>query len=259
MSAGPLAGRRIVVTRRREQSSALVSMLEARGATVLEVPAIEIRPPSDPGPLDAALQALDSYDWVVFTSENAVRGVLGRTIALGVPPRVAGRRRRLASVGASTSVALRAAFPDDRIDLQPATEFRASGLLHAFAGARGVRGSRVLLPASSRARDELPSGLTALGARVDVVVAYQTVEPEDLSGAVERCLTEGFDLAVFASPSAVEAFSSAAGEAGRGLPVAVIGPTTEAAAREAGFVVRATASPSTSEGLVDAACRALAG
>jgi uroporphyrinogen-III synthase len=256
---GELSGRRIVVTRRKEQSSALVSLLEAQGATVLEVPAIEIRPPSDPEPLDVALQALDSYDWVVFTSENAVRGVLGRAIALGLAPRLGGRGRRIASVGASTSVALRAAFPDDRIDLQPTDEFRAAGLLRAFAGARRVRGSRVLLPASSRARDELPAGLAALGARVDVVVAYETVEPEGLAAAVGRCLAEGFDLAVFASPSAVEAFKQAAGAAGAGIPVAVIGPTTEAAARHAGFVVRAVATPSTSEGLVAAACQALAG
>jgi len=255
---GLLTGRRIVVTRRREQSSALVSQLEARGATVLEVPAIEVGPPSDPGPLDAALQALDDYDWVVFTSENAVRGVLGRTIVLGVPPRLAGRGRRLASIGPSSSVALRAAFPDDRIDLQPVAEFRAAGLLRAFEGARGVRGSRVLLPASSRAGEELPAGLRALGARVDVVVAYETVEPDGLASAVERCLAEGFDLAIFASPSAVEAFSDAAGEAVRGLPAAVIGPTTEAAARAAGFAVKAMASPSTTEGLVAAACRALA-
>jgi uroporphyrinogen-III synthase len=254
---GPLAGRRLVVTRRPEQSSTLVGLLEARGARVLEVPAVEIGPPSDPGPLDAALQALEGYDWVVFTSANAVRAVLVRTITLGLAPRLSGRGRRLASVGAATSVALRAAFPDDRIDLEPAEEFGAAGLLRAFE-ARGVKGGRVLLPASSRAREELKAGLQALGARVDVVVAYDTTEPAGLAAAVRRCLAGGFDLALFASPSGVEAFAAAAGEEGRGLPVVVIGPTTEAAARAVGFRVRAVASPSTAEGLVAAAEEALA-
>jgi uroporphyrinogen III methyltransferase/synthase len=254
---GSLLGRRIVVTRRREQSSALVGELEARGATVLEVPSIEIRPASDPGPLDAALEGLEAYDWVVFTSENAVRGVLGRTIVLGIPPRLGGRSRRLASIGASTSVALAAAFPEDRIDLQPAAEFRATGLLRAFEQRGDLAGRRVLLPASSRAREELPAGLRALGAQVDVVVAYETVEPQGLAAAVRRCLVERFDLALFASPSAVEAFAEAGGEAARGLPAAVIGPTTEAAARAAGFDVRAVAQPSTTAGLVAAACQAL--
>lgn len=254
---GPLAGRRLVVTRRPEQSSTLVRLLEAGGARVLEVPAVEIGPPSDPGPLDAALHALEGYDWIVFTSANAVRAVLVRVIGLGLAPRLSGRGLRVASAGAATSVALRAAFPDDRIDLEPVEEFGAAGLLRAFE-TRGVSGGRVLLPASSRARDELKAGLQALGARVDVVVAYETTEPAGLAAVVKRCLAEGFDLALFASPSAVEAFAAAAGEEARGLPVAVIGPTTEAAARAVGFRVRAVASPSTAEGLVAAAEEALA-
>ena len=92
-----------------------------------------------------------------------------------------------------------------------------------------------------------------------MVAAYSTVEPPGLGPAVAACLDQGFDLALFASPSAVEVFVRAAGERARGLAVAVIGPTTEAAARAAGLDVRGVASPSTVEALVSAAERALSG
>jgi uroporphyrinogen-III synthase len=257
MSAGSLAGRRVVVTRRRSQSPELVRLLEGRGARVIEVPSIEIAPAADPAPLDAALGGLETYDWVVFASANAVRAVLGRLIALGLPPTLTARGPRLASAGAATSVALRAAFPRDTITLEAREHFGAAGLLEAFE-ARLTPGCRVLLPASSRAREELPAGLRARGAEVSLVTAYETVEPADLAEAVRRCLDEGFDLVLFASPSAVEAFAAAAGERGHGRPAVAIGPTTEVAATAAGFDVRGIASPSTAEGLVEAACVALA-
>jgi uroporphyrinogen-III synthase len=251
---GTLAGRRLVVTRRRGQSSRLVELLVERGATVLEVPAIEIVAPPDAGPLDEALGALEGYDWVVLTSANAVSAVLGRLAVLGLAPRLGARgtRPKVASVGPATTAALRSSFPEDRVALEPGLDFRAAALVEAFAR-EGVAGARVLVPASTRARDELAQGLRGLGADVDVVAAYATVEPPGLAEAVRESFGAGFDLALFTSPSAVEAFANAAGERARGLAVAVIGPTTEAAARAAGMDVRAVASPSTVEGLVAAA------
>jgi uroporphyrinogen-III synthase len=115
----------------------------------------------------------------------------------------------------------------------------------------------VLVPASSQARAELASGLRGMGAAVEVVAAYSPIEPAGLAQAVGRCLEQGFDLALFASPSAVEAFAGAAGDRAAGLPVVVIGPTTEAAARAAGLDVRGVASPSTFEALVATAERVL--
>jgi uroporphyrinogen-III synthase len=254
----PLDGRRIVVTRRQAQASSLVEALRERGATVLEVPAIEITTPPDLGPLDTAVGELDQYDWVVVTSPNAVAALLSRMTVLGLFPRLAGKRTKLASVGPATTAALRASFPLDRVAVEPRDDHRAAGLLAAFSD-RDVARKHVLLPLSTAARDELAEGLRRLGARVNVVAAYATVEPEGLEGAVRRCLDEGFDLALFASPSAVEAFSRAAGGRGRGLPVAVIGPTTEAAARAAGLDVKGVATPSTAEALVATAERLLAG
>jgi uroporphyrinogen-III synthase len=262
---GTLAGRRVVVTRRPGQASRLVELLEERGATVLEVPAIEVTAPPDPAPLDEALGALERYDWVVFTSANAVGAVLGRIAVLGLEPRLTARGApasarsgpRIASVGPATTAALRASFPGDRVSLEPGEGFRAAALVEAFAR-KGARGQRVLVPGSTRGRPELAEGLRELGAQVDVVAAYAVVEPPGIAEAVRRCVAEGFDLALFASPSAVESFAHAAGGAAGGVPVAVIGPTTEAAARTARMDVRAVARPSTAEGLVAAAERVLA-
>jgi len=251
-----LRGRRIVVTRRRGQAATLVDLLRARGATVLEVPATEIGPPPEPGPLDAALRALEKFDWVVFPSANAARAVKDRLGQLGLSSTIGARGTRIASVGEATTRVLQRTFPDDRVELEPESDYRAAGLVRSFE-ARGCAGATVLLPTSTRARDELPSGLRALGAEVTVAVAYATVEPPGLRDAVQRCLAAGFDAATFAAPSAVGAFATAAGHRSVGLRAVVIGPTTEAAARAAGFEVLGTASPFTAEGLVEALERVL--
>ena len=252
--SGSLAGRRIVVTRRTDQASRLIRLLEERGAVVLNVPATAIGPPEDPAPLDEALRGLDRFDWIVFTSANAVEAVRDRLDALGLG--LLARGPRVASVGPATTGALGRAFPEDRVDLEPEADYRAAGLLHAFE-AHGCPGARVLIPLSSRGREELPLGLRELGAEVTVATAYTTMEPPGLAEAVRRCVDQGLDAATFAAPSAVQAFAKAAGAGAQGLPAVVIGPTTEAAARKALFDVLATASPSTVDGLVAALERAL--
>jgi len=251
-----LAGRRIVVTRRPGQASRLIGLLRERGAAVAEVPATAIGPPEDPRPLDAALRDIERFDWVVLTSANAVTAVRDRLASLGLPGRLGTGDLGIASVGSATTRAIGEAFPDDTVELEPESDYRAAGLLRAFE-AVGCGGAAVLVPASSRAREELPSGLRALGAEVTVVEAYATIEPSGLREAVARCLREGFDAVTFAAPSAVEAFASAGAARAAGLPAVVIGPTTEAAARAAHFRVLATASPSTTEGLVAALERVL--
>jgi uroporphyrinogen-III synthase len=253
----PLSGRRVLVTRRSEQAGRLATGLAALGASVLEIPTLELAPPADPAPLDQALGRLHRYDWLVFTSANAVHAVARRLLALGVDPAPVGRALPVASVGAATSDALREQFPGAEPALQPEAGFRAEALVELFA-IHGCAGQRLLLPASDRARDVLPRGLEALGARVETVVAYRTVAPEGLAGRLDAALREGVHLVVFASPSAVEAFLAASGAKGRALPAAVIGPSTEAAARAGGLDVRAVAAPSTDEGLLSAVEKALA-
>jgi uroporphyrinogen-III synthase len=233
-----------------------VERLRELGATVLEVPAIDIVAPPDTEPLDAALGRLEQYDWIALTSPNAVAALLTRLAVLGFYPRLS-QAAKLASVGPATTSALGASFPEDRVALEPKENYSAEGLLAAFAG-RNLAGRRFLLPTSTAARATLPEGLRLLGAEVEVVAAYATIEPPGLEASVASCLSGGFDLALFASPSAVEAFARAAGPRAAGLPAAVIGPTTEAAARERGLDVRGVASPSTVEALLAMTERLLA-
>jgi uroporphyrinogen III methyltransferase/synthase len=251
---GPLAGRRILVTRRPEQSAELREGLAALGALVTELPAIEIAPPEDVTPLDQALLSLHRYDWVVFTSANAVNAVAERMNALGLQEGRLSGGTSVASVGSSTTEAIRDRFPATEVALHPSGGFRAEGLIEAFR-ARGIRGQRFLLPVSDRARDALARALVAEGGDVEAVIAYRTMAPEGLRDRLREVLSAGVDLATFASPSAVENLAVAAGAAARGLPAAVIGPVTEAAARAAGLDVQVTADPSTAAGLLDAILR----
>jgi uroporphyrinogen-III synthase len=244
----PLQGRRILVTRRSEQTGSLRVALSALGAIVVEVPLIAHEPPADPRPLDEALGRLARYDWVAFTSANAVEAVAARLARLGVPLDAG---VRLASVGPSTAHAIAAHFRGRATDLQPASEFRAEALVEAFR-ARDLTGRHILLPVSDRARDTLAAGLRAQGAVVESVVAYRTVAPDGVRARLDRALAEGIDLVVLASPSAVEGLVAALGARARGVAVAVIGPVTEEAARSVGLDVRAVASPATALGLVAA-------
>ena len=248
LSARPLQGRRVLLTRRSAQASTLKESLTALGATVLEAPTIDVVPPDDFGPLDAALRGLAAFDWVLFTSANAVRFVADRMRAVEVDPKDLSTRR-IGSVGPATTRALNECFPGIHPPIEPAADFRAEGLADAL---RDLRGLRVLLPTSDRARDALPKALCAQGARVEVVLAYKTVTSGETQDQLAAWLDLGVDLAVFASPSAVQGFVDALGERARGVPAAVIGPVTELAARGAGLEVRAVASPSTTEGLVSA-------
>ena len=251
---GPLEGRRVLVTRRPEQSGRVVSGLRELGATVIEVPMLELAPPEDYAALDRALRRLHRYDWLVFTSGNAVRALHRRLADLEIEASAVGRALPVASVGPSTSEVVHELFPDADVTLEPSAAFHAEALLEIFA-VRGCTGQRFLLPTSSRARDVLSRGLVALGAEVEAVVAYRTVSPEGVAERLAEGLREGVDLAVFASPSAVEGFRAALGDRVNGLPSAVIGPVTERAARAAGLDVRIVAAPSTGEGLVNAVAR----
>jgi uroporphyrinogen-III synthase len=259
MSERPRAGRRILVTRRPEQASPLIARLNELGATVLAVPAIAIAPPEDLATLDAALaRAKDAkeYDWVIFTSGNAVRAVADRLALSDQAPSLPGPL--IASVGPATTRAIAERLAGRSVDLQPATDFRAEGLLAAFAEHGWPSDQRCLLPQGDRARDVIAPGLREHGARVDAVVAYRTVVPVGFADALASAQQEEVHLALFASPSAVESFVAAAGARARSLPVAAIGPITAEAARVAGLTVLGVAESSTIEDLVAVAVRCLA-
>lgn len=245
----PLAGRRIVVTRARAQASALSDALRALGATVIEAPTTRIEP-LDPAPLRAAIDRLGEYGWVVFTSRNAVEVFVDALRASGGDEgALAGAR--LAAVGPATTRAL--AELGLTADLTP-RRFVAEGVLEAFAERGDVRGARVLYTCAQGARDVLPEGLAALGARVDRVESYRSVPDREGAARLRAVIVaKGADLVTFTAGSAVQAYVDALGEAAaRDLPAASIGPVTSDAARAAGIPVVCEAGESTIPGLVRA-------
>jgi uroporphyrinogen III methyltransferase/synthase len=265
----PLFGRKIVVTRSRKQASGLVKSLRELGGNVMELPTIEIAPPEDSGPLDAALGSLDTYAWVCFTSVNAVASVGERLRALELDARsFAGTK--VAVIGTATAEAL--AGIGLRADLVP-EKFTAEGLLASFdetpgaVAGEGMRGARVLIPRAKEARDVLPDGLRERGATVDIVEAYRTVRPE-LDGpareGVDALVSGEAALVTFTSSSTAKNLAAlldgaGKGEAGKRVPAASIGPITTKTARGLGFEVVTEAEPHTVPALVEAIEKHFAG
>ncbi len=227
----PLDGIRVLLTRPDEQAEPWAAALAAAGATVLRHATIEVVPPANWEPLDEALARLADYEWLIFTSAAAVRFALGR-----LPPSVDTRtleRPRVAAVGHETARALEdrgvrvARIPDEQ---------HQQGLAAALGHLEP--GTRVLFPQAVGGREELRNALAHRGCTVDVVPASQTIPRKDLPPL------PGFDVATFASPSALRAYVAAYGLASleRAL-VAVIGPTTAAAARAMGLRPCVAAAP----------------
>jgi uroporphyrinogen-III synthase len=233
----PLKGKRIVVT--RPESKPLAEALERLGADVSIVPLIEIRPVEDPRALDAAVENLPGYDWVVFTSINGVAAVGERLSRIGEGSRVA-------AVGPVTADSVRA------LGIEPSyVAARASEDIAAGLGL--LDGARVLLPQADIADPRLADELRGKGATVDAVVAYRTVQVEPtLWGILPLRLA---DAVVLASGSAVRSLATIAasfeGFADSTLLVC-IGPKTAAVAREVGLPVGLVADETTAEGIIRA-------
>lgn len=256
----PLFGRRIVVTRSRGQASALSARLSEMGAAVTELPTIEIVPVEDLSPLDREIDRLPAFSWLAFTSANAVELFFSRLFARGLD----GRRLhglRIAAIGRPTAERL-AGF-GIRADLVP-QRFTSTGLLEAFqALGPGLRGERVLLPGSEIARDELPRGLEAMGAEVELVPVYANRIPPTGEEEIEAALA-GLppdrgppDLVTFTSSSTVAHLAALLERWGRRdllprLAGASIGPVTTRTARELGIPIVVEAPAQTVEDLAAA-------
>ena len=251
----PLAGRRVVVTRAREQAGELVRALTTLGAEVIAAPTIRIEPLPDLEPLRAALTDLGRYRWIVFTSQNTVQVVLeGMTAWDQSPADLA--KARVAAIGPATGAALTARGV--RVDLLP-DGYVAEELVTAMASLGDLHGARVLVPQAETARDALPDGLRALGAQVDVIPVYRTVPALDDGAALAREILAGrVDAVTFTSSSTVHSFARAVGaEAAQSerYAAAVIGPVTAATAREYGLPVAIEAEEYTTAGVIDALVR----
>jgi uroporphyrinogen III methyltransferase/synthase len=252
LESRPLDGRRIVVTRSPEQATLLARKLEELGAEVLLLPMVEF---TDPAPefleeLDRAIGDLSEFDWLLFTSGNAVRFFLARCRALGCWPH---EGLRMAAVGPATRDALEAEGFQAAIAPH---EFRAKALAEQIASE--VTGRKILMPRSDQAGDELPELLREAGASVTDVIAYSNVQPEELTGPGFEALLRGeADAVTFFSPSAFRHFVSLFGhEALRRLcsrvVLAAVGPVTAEAIRNAGFDVTVEAPQATSGSLAAA-------
>jgi len=245
----PLFGKRIVVTRAQAQASALTERLAAAGAEVIEMPATRIEP-CDLAGLRDALGDIAAFDWIVFTSQNAVQVAWDALRAMGLDAR-AFAGVKIAAVGPMTADAL--LQRGLAVDVVP-ERFVAEGLLDALRSREDVRGARVLYVAGEGARETLERGLIGAGASVERVTAYRSVVDGTDADSLKTRLDRGdVDLATFTSASSVRAFVDLVGaERARRVPAASIGPITTEAARDAGLDVAIEAPTSTIDGLVEA-------
>jgi uroporphyrinogen III methyltransferase/synthase len=249
---GPLAGRRVVVTRARAQASELSERLRALGAGVTELPAIRIERLPDGGELESALAVLGDYGVVVLTSVNGVDALFDALAARGRDARALSAAATVVAIGPAT--AERLAARGVRADVVP-ERFVAEGILEALAGVP-LQGVRALVARAAGSRPDLVDGLQERGARVDEVLLYEAVpEPAD-PVAVSAALDA--DYLTFTASSTVRAFTGLLNDADRarlaagGPRVVSIGPVTSATAREEGLRVDAEAAEHSIPGLVAA-------
>ena len=234
---GPLAHRRIVVTRPRVQAQQFIDLLEQQGAEVIEFPTIEIVPMASYERLDTAIDQLATYDWLIFTSVNGVLYFMERLRA---------RQKEvsslchlhIATIGPATAQAVEALSL--RVHAVP-EEYRAEALVTVLGE---VKGKRMLLPRAEQARVVLPKELQALGAQVDEIAAYRTVPPQVAAvQEVRTLLYEGkVDMVTFTSSSTVKNFAALFPKDDlstlcQRTCIGCIGPITADTAREYGMSV----------------------
>lgn len=251
----PLFGRRVLITRSRDQSGSLQLLLESAGAEVSLLPLLDIHPPDDPAELDGCIEKLDSFSWTIFTSPNSVDFFFTRLHELGKDTRAFGTTS-VAAVGKSTAENLR----DRGIhpDLIPTLQSQ-DGLVAAFQEIP-VEGRKVLIPASAIGRTLLVEELQKRGALVSHVTAYENRPPDPAQIELPAALTEEeLDLILFASPSSVENFVTLLGSARAHrilsqLHIACIGPTTTQAVTDLDLQVHVQPDESSVPALVQAIC-----
>jgi len=274
----PLAGVRVLVGRARHQASALSAELRKLGATVIEIPFIEIREPRSFKPLDSALLNLDRYDWLILTSVNGVEAMWERLRKLRLTKKSL-KHLQIAAIGPATKRAI-----EERggvVNVVP-KEYVAESVVRSLS--RKVKGKRVLLVRAKVARDVIPRELRRAGGRVDVVEAYETVVPQSSRTGLRAALASPRTrphVITFTSSSTVRNFVSLLGsrQIGKGhrsrervarvhtivtgpdlqrIRVASIGPVTSSTLRELGFTVDIRAKEFTIPGLIQAITRSMA-
>jgi uroporphyrinogen III methyltransferase/synthase len=232
----PLFGKRILVTRSREQASDLSERLRELGGIPLEFPTIEVIPPEKWDDVDHCSSRIMTYDWIIFTSVNGVKFFLDRFFALGLDVRDL-KGPRICAIGPRTAEALQALKL--KVDFIP-SEYRAECIFEGLKR-ESLNGKKILIPRARVARDVLPEELRKAGALVDIVETYRTVRPEGQVENIHDLLTKKAVAALtFTSSSTVSHFVEMMGtkdakELTSGAAVASIGPITAERARSLGI------------------------
>ncbi len=250
----PLFGWRVLVPRTKEQAGTLSARLRGFGAVPEEVPTISVEPPRNPQQMDKAIRGLveGRYEWIAFTSVNAVRAVREKFDEYGLDAR-AFSGLKLAAVGDKTAAAIEAWGL--RADLVPSGEQSARGLLEDWPPFDDVLDpiNRVFLPRADIATETLVAGLHDLGWEVDDVTAYRTVRATPPPAPTREAIKTGkFDAVVFTSSSTVRNLVGIAGKPHASTIIAVIGPATAKTAEEHGLRVDVLAPEPSVEALADA-------
>jgi uroporphyrinogen-III synthase len=246
----PLSNVRALVGRAQGQSKVLTELLSDLGATAVEIPFIEIRPPKSRRALDTALKKLSSYDWLILTSVNGVRALVARMTELKIPTGALSKLN-VAAIGPATKAALEKCGVS--VTVTP-RRYVAEAVVEALC--ERVPGKKVLLVRAQVARDVIPRELAKAGAEVGVVAAYETVLPTASREKLRKLLHDPAgrpNVVAFTSSSTVRNFAKLA----RGLPLdgirfVSIGPVTSATMRELGLRVDAEAREYTMSGIVGA-------
>ena len=236
-----LAGKKIVLTRASHQAKEFSERLREAGAIPIGIPTIEIVPPLDGGTkIQDALNHLDLYKWIIFTSTNGVDWFFSSQPQLEKLQHI-----NIAAIGPSTAQKLRQL--DISVDLVPDNHV-IEGLLEEFPEA--PPGGRVLIPRAAVARNLLPKTLKSCGWLVDDIEVYRTIIPVKEDKTVE--LLKSADAIIFTSSSTVQNFISMFGLGNIPELVVSIGPITSQTIRHAGLVPHVQASPSSTEGIIQA-------
>ena len=247
-----LGGKRIVITRSAAQSAAIAQELSARGAVPIVLPLVSFADPEDFAPLDAAIAQIEQFDWVIFTSAQAVRAVVRRGEELKNPLVRTGGKFRIAAVGPATAEAAR----ETGLSVEYTAETHTGAGLADELGKR-LFGTKVFLPRSDRANPDLPPALKRHGARVSEVVAYRTLRPTEIDQQKLRQVAEDeADAVLFFSPSAVQYFVSLFGDEQLRklqdkLCITAVGPVTGSALHEAGVTRVVLAGDTTAAAVIE--------
>jgi uroporphyrinogen-III synthase len=254
--AQPLSGVRVLVGRARHQAGALSEQLRGLGATVIEIPFIEIRRPRSYKPLDLALMNLGQYDWLILTSVNGVEAMWKRLKKFKVA-KSSFNHLRVAAIGPATEKAIEKYGIE--VNVVP-EKYVAESVVRILKNR--VKGKRVLLVRAKVARDVIPRELSKAGAQVDVVEAYETVVPQSSRERLKKVLADPRrrpHVIAFTSSSTVRNFVELAGTK-RGtvlkeIQMASIGPVTSSTLRDVGLTADIATREFTIPGLAEAICR----